>query len=59
MLWNVTVCNAKRLGFIGAFVALLCVVLVDLLDGNPLIGKEILYGNGADLRSLFIDENAV
>nr|GEY86525.1 formin-like protein 3 [Tanacetum cinerariifolium] len=58
MLWNVTVCNAKRLGFIGVFVALLCVVLVDLLDGNPLIRKETLYGNGADLRSLFIDENA-
>ncbi|PWA51142.1 formin, FH2 domain-containing protein [Artemisia annua] len=58
MLWNVTVCNAKRLGFIGALVALLCVVLVDLLDENPLIRKETLYGNGADLRSLFIDENA-
>ncbi|GKB09135.1 formin-like protein 3 [Tanacetum coccineum] len=58
MLWKVTVCTAKRLGFIGVFVALLCVVLVDLLDGSPLIRKETLYGNGADLRSLFIDENA-
>lgn len=55
MLWNGTVICAKRLGLVGVFVALLCVVF----DGNLWIHKEISYGNGADWRSQFIDENAV
>ncbi|KAI3714124.1 hypothetical protein L1987_72714 [Smallanthus sonchifolius] len=59
MLWNDTICFAKRVGFVGAFVALLCVVLVDLLEGNRSIHKQTLYGNGADSTSQFIEENAM
>ncbi|KAI3812187.1 hypothetical protein L1987_16894 [Smallanthus sonchifolius] len=58
VLWNDTICFAKRVGFVGAFVALLCVVLVDLLEGNRSIHKQTLYGNGADSTSQFIEENA-
>ncbi|KAJ9549307.1 hypothetical protein OSB04_021850 [Centaurea solstitialis] len=57
VLWNGTVYCAKRLGLVGVFVALLCVFLVDQLDGNRWIPKETSYGNGAEWRSQFIDEN--
>lgn len=59
LLWNGAICFAKRLGFIGVFVALLCVVLVDLLEGNHLIYKETSYGNGPYLTSQFVEGNAV
>lgn len=58
VLWNGTVYCAKRLGLVGVFVALLCVFLVDQLDGNRWIPKETSYGNGAEWRSQFINENA-
>ncbi|KAI3728846.1 hypothetical protein L6452_17490 [Arctium lappa] len=57
VLWNGTVYCAKRLGFVGVFVALLCVFLVDPLERNRWIPKETPYGNGANWRSQFIDEN--
>ncbi|KAL8267390.1 hypothetical protein R6Q59_004734 [Mikania micrantha] len=57
-IWNGTICFAKKLGFVGVFVALLCVILVDLLEGNRSIHNETSYSNGADLTSLFIEENA-
>lgn len=57
--WNATVSYAKRLGYVGVFVALFCVFLVDLLEGNHWIHKKASYDNGPDWRPQYIDHNAV
>ncbi|KAK9049019.1 hypothetical protein SSX86_032016 [Deinandra increscens subsp. villosa] len=59
MLWDGTICFAKRLGFVGVFVALLCVVLVDLLEKERSIHKGTSYRMGADLTSQRTEENAI
>lgn len=59
VLWDGTICFAKKVGFVGVFVALLCVVFVDLLEGNRSLHKETSYGIEDDLTSQFIEENAV
>ncbi|CAI9275631.1 unnamed protein product [Lactuca saligna] len=55
--WNATVSYAKRLGYVGVFVALFCVFLVDLLEGNHWIHKKASYDNGPDWRPQYIDQN--
>lgn len=59
VLWNEKKCYAKRFGYVGVFVALFCVFLVDLLEGNHWIHKETSYGNVPDWRPEFNHQNEV